>query len=118
MLRKLMYIKTGGLVRGPLQAINFFFLVLQELAVELLSDLIDGGIHILVFDGGCKISTTYMEIGFDFLSLLFHAESDLNAGYPIIVSCELAEFFGNVITQSFCDVDMMATDINLHAFLS
>jgi hypothetical protein len=91
-----------------------FFLVLDDLTIQLVNQTVNGCVHIGL--GVCReqVSTVDMNGGFSFLDQFFDLQDDMNVHHLIKVPRQSGEFVVDVVPHRFSDVNLMACDGKLH----
>src|SRR5690606_3594839 len=86
----------------------------DQLAIQAVSQQVDGGIHVGMFRFGNQIVAGNVQGTFGLLLKLVHLQSDLNADDLVEMPLEAGHLFGNVITQCVGDIELKTSDVHLH----
>jgi RNA polymerase sigma-54 factor len=95
-------VSAGGLDRFAMAVAAValdLLLVAQDLAIKLVDQRINGGVHILVFGIGEHVGAGDVDGGFGLLALFLDAEDHVNVGHMIEMPLQADDFFVNVGTH-------------------
>jgi hypothetical protein len=73
----------GDLAALPRRVVGFHFLVLDDAAVELVGQQVDGGVHVFLGGLGMDGVAAHMQCGFGLLSELLNGENAMHVDYVI-----------------------------------
>src|SRR5262252_1226883 len=90
------------------------FLVLDDLAVELVDQRIDGGVEIFRDRVGEQFRTARVYRGFRFLDQFLDGQYDVHVGDVVVMAFQPVELARDVIAQRVSDIDVMPGDAQLH----
>src|SRR5690606_13974605 len=99
-------------------AVPAFFLGLDQLAVELVHQQIDGGVHVLVLRAGNHLATGNMQGSVDFLLQLFNLHDHLDIGDTVEVPLQSSKLVLDVAAHGFSHIQLVTTDVDLHTLFS
>jgi hypothetical protein len=86
-----MYARCGaGLI--ALMVGQLFFVFLQ-LAIELVNQHVDRGVHVILFHLGKEVGAVDVYGGLGYLPVFFHRQDYMYVGYMIEVALQPLEFF-------------------------
>ena len=85
-----------------------FFLVLENLPVQLVDQRIDSGVHILVLGLGVDLSTDHVQGRFCNLTHLLHFQGHLAVADVVEMALQFTELLGNIVFQGGSQINVMA----------
>src|SRR5690606_32521985 len=101
-------------VIDALLAANGLFLVFDQLAIEAIDQLVDGGIHIGVLRFGNQVGAGDVQRTFGLLLEFVHLKGYLGADDLVEVALQAAHLFGYVVAQSIGYIKLETSNLQLH----
>src|SRR5690606_12906199 len=105
---------TGPLLDVASAMIGELFLVLRDLAVQLVRKIVDGRIHVAVRGLGVDRAAAEPDRRLRLVDQLLDGQYAVDVDHVIEMALELAESSRDVIAQRVRDVDMMPGDRQFH----
>ena len=87
------------------------------LAIELIDQKIDPGVHVVVLAVRVNIVARKMNCRLDYLTLLFHAKNDVNIDDLVKVTLDSGYFTFDIVADRIRHVDTMSVNNYLHGGL-
>lgn len=90
------------------------FLMLDDLAVELVDQPVDGGIHIFLDVIGKQAVAADHHCRLSLVTQLLNRQYDVGIDYLIEMPFQALKFISDILAQRASDVEVMPGEIDLH----
>lgn len=94
--------------------IGNFFLVAPDLAIQLVRQRIDRGVHVRTNSMGKELATRHLHSGFRLMPVFLNFQHNMYVRYVVVMALQSRELSLNILFQSRGYVYMMSADIDMH----
>src|SRR5208283_626453 len=91
-----------------------FLLVLENLAIELVCERINGGVHVRLDALRVNVLAAHMQISRYLLPELVDRKHDVDVDYMVEVPGQTHQLYGHVVADRGRDLEVMPTQIEVH----
>jgi len=95
---------------SPLASLDSFFLLPHNLAVNAISELVNGRIEIVALRIGEDLASNAVQRCFGALMVPFNADHHMHVGDMVVMPHDALEFLFDVGLDGFGDIKMMSAD--------
>src|SRR3989344_5413645 len=94
------------------------FLVFQHLAVELVGERVDRGVHVRALGVGVQLRALGVDRGLGDVPGLLHMQHHAGGGHVIEMLLDAADFLGRILAQRLGNIDLVAGNGDVHGGFS